>query len=146
MTIIKFASAAALATLMFGSIAATAEPQNAQQFKRSMQNASKARLNSNSSTVLRTEIDQDLTARNVALVGSSLRTNNVTVDDSLIGTLDVDQDATLRNVSTTYANTTINEVSMTRARSQITEIDQTATVRNLNALGSSISANTVSIR
>lgn len=146
MNIIKFASAAALATLMFGSISATAEPQNAQQFKRSMQNASKARLNSNGSTVLRTEVEQDVTARKTTLVGSSLRTNNVTVDDSLIGTLDIDQDATLRNVSTTYSSSTINEVSMTRARSQMTEIDQTATVRTLNAIGSSVAANTVTVR
>lgn len=146
MNFIKFASATALATLMLGSVAATAEPQNAQQFKRSMQNASSARLNTNGSNVLRTEIDQDATARNIVLVNGSLRTNNVTIDDSLIGTLDVDQESTLRNIRTTNSHTVVNSIDMTRARSQMTDIDQDATVRNVNALNASIAANTVSVR
>lgn len=143
---LQYFSAAALAVGLMGSIAAHAAPDNAKSYKNAMQNASKARLNTNGSNVLRFDADQDVTVRNTLVANGALRANTINVDDSLIADVDVDQDAKVRNSVMTNSSVTLNAVDMTRARSRTTDIDQDATVRNLTARNAGIAANTISIR
>ena len=143
----KFYTAAVAAiTLIAAPSIAQAEPNNGNQFKRTMQNASAARLNNNGSNVLRFNAEQDTVMMNTRIANGALRTNSVDVDDSLITNLDVAQSTDIRQSSLHNSSMNLNDVDMTRARSQMANIDQTAKLRNLRATNAAISANTISVR
>jgi len=146
MNTIKCLTAAAFAASLLLPMAAHAAPQNAKQFKNAMQNASHARLNRNGSNILRFDADQTATMTDTRSWNSSIRANNLHVDDSLISNLDTDQEATVRQTTVNNSSVVLNSVDMTRARSVTTEIDQDVTLRKVSAANSSIAANTISIR
>ncbi len=137
------------AMLLMGAFApqtAHADPSGTKQFKKNMQHASQARLNSNGSNILRFKANQDTTMNKTIVAGSVLRTNSLDVDDSLISTLDVKQTANLRYTVIKNSSVNLNDVDLHRARSQHTDIDQSAKLRNVIAYDAGISANTISIR
>ncbi|MEM9670195.1 MAG: hypothetical protein AAF950_14830 [Pseudomonadota bacterium] len=140
--ILGFAALALIATPQI----AQAEPNNANQFKRTMQNASHARLNTNGSNVLRFDADQDTVIKNTAVANGGLRTNSIDIDDSLIANLDVYQSTDVRQASFYNSGVTLNDADLTRARSQMTDINQTAKLRNFSAVNAGIHANTISVR
>jgi len=136
----------AVITMIAAPQVAQAEPNNANQFKRTMQNASNARLNTNGSNVLRFDADQDTVIKNTGIANGGLRSNSIDINDSLIANLDVSQSTHIRQSSTHNSSVTLNDADLTRARSQMANVNQTAKLRNLYTVNAGIYANTISVR